>query len=343
LRNDHACRSIGYDEIHFVKHLTLRERKNTVNASFIKYLKVLLFIGSIYFFEIPSAFSMDMVITVDDIPANGDKPLGTTRLEVAQKMLLVFKKHHIGGVYGLINGDKIEDSTEGLAVAEEWLKSGQLLGNHTFSHLDLAKTNSNDYIANIKKNDALLKKLMGNKDYRYFRYPYLSEGNTAQKRDAVRRYLDENHYKIAPVTVDFFDYEWNDAYIRCLKKSDLTAISWLKRSYVEQALNALTISHSLSMMLFKRDIKNVLLIHINPFSAEMLDELLNAYEKHNVQFISLSEALQDDVYKINPNIIRDRAYTFLNQVRLARGLENPPFVSRLYTSLPEDKLSKLCL
>ncbi len=285
---------------------------------------------------------MGLAITVDDIPANGNKPPDITRLEITQKMLVVFKKHHLSGVYGLINGDKIENSSEGLAVAKEWLNSGQLLGNHSFSHLDLAKSSSKDYIADIQKNDVLLTRLMGNKEYRYFRYPYLSEGNTAQKRDAVRRYLRENHYKIAPVTVDFFEYEWNDAYVRCLKKNDGAAIAWLKQSYLEQALNALTISHTLSMMLFDRDIKNVLLIHVNAFSAERLDELLSAYERNNVYFIPLTDALQDSVYNINPNIIRDRSYTFLNQIRLARGLENPPLVSQLYASLPEDKISKLC-
>lgn len=309
----------------------------------IKCLRILLFTGLIYGFEIPTAFSMDIAITVDDIPANGDKPPGMTRLEIAQEMLAVFKKHHISGVYGLINGDKIEGSTEGLAVAEEWLQSGQLLGNHTFSHLDLAKSNSNDYIVDIQQNSTLLKRLMGNTDYHYFRYPYLSEGNTAQKRDAIRRYLNENHYKIAPVTVDFFDYEWNDAYVRCLKKNDLAAITSLKQSYLEQALNALALSHSLSMMLFNRDIKNVLLLHMNAFSAEMLDALLSSYEQNDVKFISLAETLQDPVYKMNPNIIRDRAYTFLNQVGLARGLANTPLVSQLYASLPEERLSTLCM
>ncbi|MCE3238919.1 MAG: hypothetical protein K0R24_1900 [Gammaproteobacteria bacterium] len=285
---------------------------------------------------------MDIAITVDDIPGNGQKPSGMTHLEIAQEILIALKKHRISGVYGLMNGDKIEGSKEGLAVIKEWLASGQLLGNHTFSHLDLVKTNSDNYIADIQKNDVLLKRLMGNKDYRYFRYPYLAEGNTPPKRKAIRHYLIEKQYKIAPVTVDFFDYAWNDAYVRCLKKNDLAAIAWLKQSYLQQALNALALSHSLSILLFKRDIKNVLLIHMNAFSAEMLDALLSAYEQNNVKFISLAKALQDPVYKTNPNVVRDRAYTFLNQVRLARGLENPPLVSQLYASLPEYRLSKLC-
>lgn len=95
-------------------------------------------------------------------------------------------------------------------------------------------------------------------------------------------------------------------------------------------------------MLFNRDIKNVLLIHINSFTAEMLDDLLSNYERQGVKFISLPEALSDDIYQINPNIVRDRAYTFLNQMRLSKSLQNPDIVEKLYDSLPEDKLNKLC-
>ena len=96
------------------------------------------------------------------------------------------------------------------------------------------------------------------------------------------------------------------------------------------------------MMLFKRDIKNVLLIHINAFTAEMLDEVLSRYEQHNIKFITLPEALDDEVYQLNPNVIRERAYTFLNQIRLSRGLSNPKIVDKLYRTLPEDELSRIC-
>jgi len=119
-------------------------------------------------------------------------------------------------------------------------------------------------------------------------------------------------------------------------------IEWLKKTYLEQANNTLVISHELSKMLFNRDIKNVLLIHINSFTAEMLDELLANYEKQDIKFISIKDALSDPIYQINPNIVRDRAYTFLNQVRLSRGLENPEIVNKLYDTLPEDKLNQLC-
>lgn len=307
-----------------------------------RFKKLIMIVVMMCLFHISSAFSIEIAITVDDLPANGNLPDQKTRMDITKKMLSVFKKHHISGIYGLINANQLNKDSEGFSIFQEWMKAGNYLGNHTFHHLDLAKTDSIEYINDIRKNEPILDQLMHDKDYHYFRYPFLSEGNTQERRDTIRQFLFDNGYKIAPVTVDFFEYEWNDPYVRCVNRDDKKSIKWLKDSYIEQANNALIISHELSMMLFERDIKNVLLIHINAMTAEMLDALLTAYEKNGVTFISLADALSDEVYQINPNIVRDRAYTFLNQVRLSRGLENPDVVQQLYASLPEDKLDQLC-
>lgn len=301
-----------------------------------------LLLMSMLFIAFTAANAMEVAVTVDDLPANGDLPGSTTRLQIAEKMIAVLKKHHLKGVYGLMNGYKIQAANSDTIILQKWLDAGQLLGNHTYHHLDLAKVSASEFIQDIKLNNPLLQSYMGDKNYHYFRYPYLSEGNTQEKRDAVRKYLADNQYKIAPVTVDFFEYEWSVPYARCIAKHDDNAIAWLKQTYLQQAINALTIAHSLSMMLYQRDIKNVLLIHVNAMSADMLDTLLTAYEKQGVKFISLPQALTDNVYQHNPNIVRDRAYTFLNQERLARHLENPEIVNKLYATLPEDKLATIC-
>jgi len=283
---------------------------------------------------------MEVAITVDDLPG-GEQANNISRSMVSEEMLTVFKKHHINHVYGMMNGSKITNKQD-LKLLQDWIAKGNLLGNHTYSHMDLSKVTAEKFISDIKRNEILLMKLMGNKDYKYFRFPYLAEGNTKNKRDRVRQFLTNNHYKIAPVTVDFFDYEWNEPYIRCSNIKDKKSVDWLKESYLEQSLNALIIAHELSMMLFKRDIKNILLIHINGLSVSTLDSLLTAYEKRGIKFISLPDALSDPVYKVNPGIVRDRSYTFLNQIRLSRHLKNPKIVDKLYDMLPEGELEKLC-
>lgn len=294
-------------------------------------------------FYLPSAWAMEMAITVDDLPAHGPLPSNKTRLDVVNEMLVVFKKHHLKGVYGFINGEKIDQEPANDQVLQIWIREGQLLGNHTFSHLDLAQVSAAQFIGDIQKNDSVLAKLLPHSNYqKYFRYPYLAEGDTQSKRDVVRNYLSNNHYSIAPVTIDFFDYEWNAPYVRCLKLHQDKNIQWLRSSYLEQSVQALTVAHSLSELLFKRDIKQILLIHIGSFDAAMLDQLLTAYEQAGVKFIPLAVALQDDAYQINPNVVQARTYTFLNEIRLAKDLKNPRAVSKIYKDLPEAKLASLC-
>jgi peptidoglycan/xylan/chitin deacetylase (PgdA/CDA1 family) len=314
-----------------------------MNGGILMLKKILQFILSIliiYFYQINFSYAIEIAITVDDLPG-GDQPKNVSRLAVAEEMLKIFKKHHIKNVYGMVNGNKIIDKQDGMLL-QDWISDGNLLGNHTFSHLDLAKVSADEFISDIVKNEIMLSKLMHDKNYRYFRYPYLAEGNTQEKRNHVRQFLFDNHYKIAPVTVDFFDYEWNEPYMRCVNKGDQKSIEWLRKSYVEQSLVALKIAHELSMMLFKRDIKNILLIHINGLSVSALDDLLTEYEKQGMKFVDLSQALSDSVYKIDTNIVRDRSYTFLNQIRLSRHLKNPEIVNKLYSTLPEEKLEKIC-
>lgn len=216
------------------------------------------------------------------------------------------------------------------------------MGNHTYSHIDLDSMDSTEYIKEIANNEPTLKMIMSGKNFKYFRYPFLAEGNTKEKRDAVKSYLSRSGYTSAPVTMNFFDYEWADPYFRCRQKGNHEAMKWLRESYVEQATFGMEIARLLSQILFGRDIKYVLLIHIGSIQVEVLDTLLTTFESKGVKFIGLPDALADPVYQIDPKIARKRSYTFLNQIRLARGLPNPKRVSDLYDLLPESKLDSIC-
>ena len=237
-------------------------------------------------------------------------------------MIHAFEKHKIKSVYGFVNAKRVVESPETLQVLKTWVTSGNLLGNHTYSHPDLAKTSLPAYLADIEANEPVLADLMSGLDFKYFRFPFLAEGNTQAKRDGVRDFLARSHYNTAEVSMDFFDYEWVDAFTRCKKNNDSLSIAWLKQSFIEQALNGLEIAQRLSDLLFGRDIKYILLTHIGAFQAEMMDELLTAYQKKGARFISLAEAMADEAYRLNANLLRERTYTFLNQIRLARGLKN---------------------
>ncbi len=151
-----------------------------------------------------------------------------------------------------------------------------------------------------------------------------------------------NNYKIAEVTLDFWDYEWNDPYARCLDRKDKKSIDYIKKSYLDASVDAIPAAHSLSQLLFNRDIKYILLLHIGALDAEMLDQVLTQYEKLGVKFIALPDALSDKVYDIDSGTIRDTGYTFLNEIRVSRKLNNPEVVKSFYNLIPENKLATMC-
>lgn len=260
--------------------------------------------------------AFEIAITIDDLPVSGELPVGQSRLEIANTILATLKKHHVEGVYGFVIGKEVTNNPDGSKILQTWIKDGNQLGNHTYSHLDLSQVTSTQYVDDIKRNDMILTSYSTNQNHKYFRYPFLSEGNTAEKRETVRRFLLNNNYQIAPVTLDFSDYEWNQVYAKCLFKKNENGINWLRKSYIEHALAALENSRRMSKHLYGRDIKYILLLHLGAFDAVMMDELLTSYEKHGAKFISLSRALSDPFYKISPDIVSSIGCNYLIQFSL---------------------------
>ncbi len=65
------------------------------------------------------------------------------------------------------------------AFLEQFRKAGLEIGNHTYSHRSLNQMKAEAYIADVEKADKVLAPLM--KEPKYFRYPYLAEGNKESK------------------------------------------------------------------------------------------------------------------------------------------------------------------
>ena len=281
----------------------------------------------------------EVAITVDDLPVHGDLPANTTRAEIAKKFVETFKAKGVPGVYGFVNAKNIgaNGDTEKDSVLKIWVDAGFPLGNHTFSHIDLNTASVQAFEDEIVANESVLQGLMGGRDWHWLRYPYLHEGDTLEKRHAVRKYLADHGYKIAQVTLDFGDYAWNNPYARCVAKQDTQAIEWLKSSYLETAKNDIALDRKLSVMLFGRDIKYVLLMHIGALDSILLPDLLDLFKKEGFDFVTLEEAEKDPAYQSDPDAALLHGGTFLEQLTEAKHLKYPQHVDR-----PMDKLDAIC-
>ena len=279
---------------------------------------------------------LQVAFTFDDLPAHGPLPPGEYRPEPVRKIIKVLKTERMPPVYGFVNGFRTAVYPYQTGLLREWIASGNPLGNHTWSHPSLDKSSAKKYIHNIVENEPLLEKVDPAGDWHWFRFPYLEEGDTLAKRNAVRDYLQDNHYKIAEVNLDFGDYMWNDVYARCAVKKDEVAISSLHDSYLATADEYITYSRTLSQRLYGRDIPYVLLLHVGAFDAKMLPELIGLFRKRGFEFVSLPQAESDPAYSVDPKVAYPGGGLLMELVATTRNVALPN------ASEPEDELAKMC-
>ena len=280
--------------------------------------------------------AQQLAFTFDDLPAHGNLPPNQTRLEVAQSILKTLHDQHLPPTYGFINAVKLEQHPEDLAVLEAWRAAGQPLGNHAYSHPSLNDTTAEAYEADIAKNEPTLKSLMAGQDWHWFRYPFLWEGDTLEKRHAVRAWLLQHDYKLAQVSMDFEDYLWNDPYARCVAKHDDPAIATLEITYLATADQYITVFRDLTHTLYGRDIPYILLMHLGAFDARMLPRLIDLFRRRGFTFTTLPDAIKDPIYAEDPDIALKYGGAIQEQVAAARKIKFPP------NSKPYKELAATC-
>jgi peptidoglycan/xylan/chitin deacetylase (PgdA/CDA1 family) len=275
----------------------------------------------------PPVAPLEVAITVDDLTRPPfDAPLDAPE-HVLARLTEAFARHHLPPVMGFVNGATVQDRPGEREALAAWLRSGNRLGNHTWGHVDLAKVGVAGFMADVERNEPLLTALAGpagpGQGWRVFRFPFLQEGATVEAREAVRKQLFARGYRIAEVTVDFEDWRWSPAFARCSGTEDLKGIEELRTLYRNAAREALLDADKTAHALFGRRIRQVVLIHAEAFTAEMIEPLLQEYEALGVRFVSLDDALADPVYHVDPRVARSWGSPFLVQVELARHGDLP--------------------
>ena len=285
---------------------------------------------------------LKVALTFDDLPLNGTLPTGALRSEFARATTAVLKKYRIPPSYGFINAHALEQSPDGALALKLWIAAGHPLANHTYSHLDLSKNSADDFQREILRNEPVLELLQparGAKGtWKWFRYPYLHEGDTLEKRRAVRAFLQANGYRIAETTLDWEDYLWNSANARCVMKKDAASIQWLHESYLTAAKDFMRFQRENSRTVFGRDINHVLLLHQGSFSAQILPELFALLKSEGFEIVTLEEAQSDPVYELDPDIADVNGGTLVELMMEKKGIAWPANAPKK----PRERLTTIC-
>jgi peptidoglycan/xylan/chitin deacetylase (PgdA/CDA1 family) len=173
-------------------------------------------------------------------------------------------------------------------------------------------------------------------DWHWFRYPFLAEGETLEKRQAVRDWLFAHDYKIAEVTIDFEDSLWNEPYARCMARHDAQNVAWLEESYLGEADEFIDVFRGLSKQLYGHDIPYVLLLHVGAFDAKMLPQLIELFRRKGFQFVTLEQAEEDPAYASDPHIGYPGGGTLEELVAKVKGVNFPD------NTKPYKRLDSMC-
>jgi peptidoglycan/xylan/chitin deacetylase (PgdA/CDA1 family) len=238
----------------------------------------------------------EIAVTFDDLPVHGPLPAGDTRIAIMARIAAALKAAGVPPTYGFTNGGFAANEPASLPALDAWRASGDVLANHTWSHMDLNKNSAADWEADLLRNEPVISSRMKGADWHWLRFPYLSEGDTPAKRTEIRRFLSAHGYKIASVSMSFGDYAWNEPFARCLAKGETAAVDQLKASYLQAAADTLAYARAASQKAERREIPFVLLMHVGALDSILLPKLLAFYRSQGVRFVSLREAESDPFY-----------------------------------------------
>ncbi len=286
-----------------------------------------------------------LAITFDDLPLNGQLPAGVTRTQITHDVLAILKKRHIPPAYGFINAAKLEnsapkDNDDGAEALKLWA-SREPVGNHTYTHINLSESTVEQFEQDIQQNEPALALLTSNKskfkNWHWFRYPYLVEGDTVEKRRAIRDFLAKRNYKIAQVTIDWEDYLWNTAYARCLDKHDTQAIASLRTSYLSTASTYIDSDREMAKLIYGHDINHVVLLHLGAFSSTILPDMFALLKKKGFTLTTLEDAESDPAYATDPDIGLKDGGSLLEQI-----IESKKLTFTYPPAKPYKELKEIC-
>lgn len=241
-----------------------------------------------------------LLISIDDLPvAAGDlhaDPAGRAR--ITGDLLAVLARHHVPAVglviWGNVKGDADRD------LLRRWLAAGHELGNHSAHHPDLTKTGADAYIADVEAGRAGLADFLakeGNRKVRFFRYPFLDEGETEDKLDAVRAYLARSGQRSLPVTIDDQDWSFEQPWIEA---KDSRARARVGEEYQESLHVEVRDQEGRGDRWFGRPVPQILLLHANEVGAAQWDRLFTWLEERGYRFAKADEVLADPAFAEAP-------------------------------------------
>lgn len=268
-----------------------------------------------------------MAVTIDDLPyvQFRDGPYLPRARAATSKILDTLRKHKVTAV-GFVNESKLGQSSERagrVALLRQWVDSGMVLGNHTYSHPDFNRLTVEEFENQITKGDVVTRQLMRSRQpYQlYFRHPMTHTGDTQEKKEAIEKFLAARGYKVTPHTIENSDFIFNIPYANALQTNDDAMATRVREAYITFTIAATEFAEKISPQVFGREIPQTLLIHSNDITADSLDEILKQFETRGYTFVSLDEVMADAAYQTKDALVTKSGPSWLFRWMKSKGMD----------------------
>jgi peptidoglycan/xylan/chitin deacetylase (PgdA/CDA1 family) len=268
-----------------------------------------------------------VAITIDDLPAGAANTMSAAAiLEMTTKLLTTLRDQKVPAV-GFVNEKKlykfgeVDDRIKALRM---WLDYGFELGNHTYSHSSLNQVGMKAWEDDVIQGESVTRLLLAehHMTLRYFRHPFLDTGRDLETRRQVEAFLVGRGYRIAPVTLDAWDWMYAPVYDDAKKRGDTKLQDDLVHSYLSYSDSVFAYSEQLAKQTMGYEPKQILLLHGNQLEADHIAELLDVMRKRGYRFVSLQEALGDQAYGLPDTYVGEEGTGWLEHWAITMG--KPP-------------------
>ncbi len=234
-----------------------------------------------------------VAITIDDLPY---VPVSQTKpregLRFARQITAALAKHQITAT-GFAVGGQVKPQSE--PALRAFAEAGHTIGNHSWSHPDYTTLTPKQFRSETERTDAALAPWIGDGP-KYYRFPFLRQGATAQAQASANLILSELGYRNVPVTIDNDEWQYNADYLEAIRRLDVSAAQAIATEYIAHMQERTAYFQRLATRRLGGDVDHILLIHLNRINADHLGTLLGWYAAENWEFVTVGQALEHSFY-----------------------------------------------
>lgn len=190
---------------------------------------------------------------------------------------------------------------EGEARLIRYVEAGHVLANHSHAHGSANRMPAEEFLADVERAQNRLAGFAGNTPY--FRFPFLNEGETEEKRDAIRAGLEALGLNQGYVTIDNYDWYLQALFDEAVRTGEPLDLDAWQRIYVEVLMAAVEHYDDMARRILDRSPAHVLLLHENDLAALFIDDLAAALRADGWDIIPALEAYEDPIAERPPDTL----------------------------------------